>query len=996
MTGIAHTRFCFAKNVLLSGTTHTLPTTTPATSPAVRPPARRRKPRYLRIVGGLLLIALIVILYPPAFRYCVCRLAKIAAWRHGGKLAVERVSGSLFEAIRFDGVTLSSQPGEIVQVQMKIERLRASFSIRNLLFHRGEWLNELSLDGVDGAVTVVPPNGAGANEDATRRRHHSSPLRWMVPEKLDARRVEFIFRRRNESVRFAGVSFAASQSEPRLLLIREIEVQEPWLKKTFRNIRGTVAIQDESVSVSDATIEPGLILDSATADLDELVSGRLEMNFSVTGFGGVIRGEVKSNEQSGEWLAFDGSGSFSQISIADVAKFAGSEKKAGGIMREGKFSFHGSPRDWEKATFSTRLEATDFLWGERKWNAFTLGATLSGGRVQIPELHLRQAHNAISLTGEIDLPNAGTFWWQRDFTFNIAAKIDNLTELSALVGPRFGEMAGQLVIDGSVRGSHSSFNGQIIVSGSHLSYGSAPLDVLNAAIKLDGNELQISHVEFTHGEDYLRGQGVVNILGEEKRYWGEVRASVNDLALYAGFFQPPVAPRSFAGGLFLDWSGDGTAHAHSGAFRARLNNIRPLPMNDPALVPLDLEIAGSYSPEAIYFNRCRIAAGETAFSASVTANPESLHLEAIRLQNKNATWLEGDALLPLNVWTAWQNPGAKEAWNPGVPARVNLTARNLQLQTALRVTGRQWPVKGIVQGNITADGTLRAADFLGSVGLAKGDFSIGEISISNADADVSFEHQSVKVAKLDARVGGSEVKASGEIGLHDVANPALNLALEARGLAFASGNDLKFNADADLRLTGTAGAPTAAGSLKNVKAVFASRLDLAGILNPPLSSGALAGVSLSTAPFDRWNFDLRFDGEIALKINGAPKSVRSDLHVTGPGTALTASGTITFAGLTAASPIAPLTIADGLLALPVSAPPAVFLRGTATVSGTRIDVDVFGSLPNPTVLLEADPPLDQKSARELLSKGFISPAPGGDDSSLRLSVNPGVTDGLFK
>ncbi len=946
------------------------------TATAARRPAEPPKSRAKQIIIGLLFLLFLAVFYPPALRYSVYQLARLGAWRHDAKISIGEVSGSVFAPIGFHRVKLTSKQDAVVRIEVKIEHARASFSIVNL-FRREPWLRELSVDGVEGEFVVQPENGATTN-DASSSRPDSSPLRWLVPAKLDARRVDFLFRRKDESVQFKGISFVASQAEPRLLLIREIEVREPWLHKTFRHIRGTVSVQDETATVSDTTLEPGLILESASADLNELAAGRVEMDFNFRGFGGAIRGEVKSNVQSRESLALDGSGSFSQISIAQLAAFLGSEEVAGGVVREGKFSFHGSPRNWERATFSTRLEASDFLWGKRQWNAFSLGATLSGGRIQIPDLQLRQAHNTITLNGEIDVPSAGTQWWQRDFTCNVAAKIDNLTELSALLGPQLGEMAGKLVIDGSVRGSRSSFSGQLIVSGSHLFYRSAPLDVLNAAIKLDGNELQISHLEFTHGEDYLRGQGVVNILGEEKRYWGEVRASVRDLALYSAFLQPPVAPQSFAGGLFLDWSGDGTARAHSGAFRGRVNDLRPLGKSSPPFAPLDVEVAGSYSPEAMFFEQCRIAADETEFTATVTANPDSLHLAAIRLQHKNTTWMEGDALLPLNVWTAWQKPGAGEAWNAEVPGKVNLTVRNLQLQPALRLTGRQWPVKGILQGNIGAEGTLSAPELSGNLVLTKGEFAMEGTTISNADADAAFAHRTVKIGKLTARAGGGDVKVSGEIDVRDLNNPALSLMTEIRGLAFAAARDLGLKADADLKLSGPAHAPFVTGSLKNVNAIAFRELTVDDILNPLLADGPLLALSLSAAPFDHWNFDVRLNGEVALKLNGTTKNVRADLRITGPGAAMTPSGTISFSGITAVSPVAPLAIPDGMLLFSSGHPPFVSLRGTATVSGTPIDAAVFGSWPNTTTWIETAPPLPQEAARRLLTTGSRSVEISGD------------------
>ena len=112
-------------------------------------------------------------------------------------------------------------------------------------------------------------------------------------------------------------------------------------------------------------------------------------------------------------------------------------------------------------------------------------------------------------------------------------------------------------------------------------FRSAPLDEFQAAIKLQGNEIQVTNAEFVHGTDFLRGRGVVNILGE-KRYWGEVRASVADLSLYSAFLQPPLSPQAFGGGFDAELVGRWHRGAHSGAFKLTLNRIRPLGPEDAA------------------------------------------------------------------------------------------------------------------------------------------------------------------------------------------------------------------------------------------------------------------------------------------------------------------------------------------------------------------------------------------------------------------------------
>jgi hypothetical protein len=947
------------------------------TKSTLTPPPRtipqRRKPRLFRILAGLLVLALLVLLYPPFFQNALRTAARIEAWRHGGKLTIGGVSGSILEPIILHDIVLIGTPGGVLDARLEIAHLRAFFSIRRLMFHRGAgWLDELWLDGVNLELRVSQENGRRES------RFPRSPVMrpWLIPERIDARRVDVVFRHRDEFVRVERMRFTASESEPGAMTIRRIAIRQPWLRKTFRNVRGTVSVQDESISVLDARIADGIDLDSASLDLRELASARLHVAFGLKAFGGTIRGEVKSGAAPGERLALDGTGSFSRIAIAELAAFAGSADPAGGVIREGKFTFHGSPQNWEKATFSTRLEAVNFRWGERQWNSLAIGATMSNRRIQIPDLQLRQAHNSLSLNGELAMPPAGTAWWQSEFSFNIAAKIDDLSELSTLLGPSLGETAGKLTIDGSMRGANSSFNGQLIVAGSNLSYRTAPLDVLNAAIKLNGNEMQISHLEFSHGDDYLRGKGVVNILGPEKRYAGELRASIADLALYSAFLQPPVAPQAFAGGLFLDWSGDGTARAHSGSFRARLKSVKPLESDAASTVPLDADMEGTYSPENIFFNHCTIGTGETRFTARVTANPNSLHLEGIRLENKAATWLEGDALLPFNAWAAWQDPRSPKAWNLDEPARLRLTAKALQLQTALLLTGRHWPVKGEIHGNIEAEGSARAPRFSGQLQLTKGQLSIGESPVNVPEAAATFSAQQIAIERLTASGFWGEIKATGEIVLQPLVNPAINLALQAKGLFVEPGAGLQLRTDGTFAVSGTAAAPIVSGTSRVQSASLAMALDLEALKSPTLGAEPIR--LRFEPPLDRCAFDIEVAGQPRVLLANTSGTASPALHLRGPGTSPVLSGTLTFHGMTAADPVAPLAIDDGLALFAESSLASIYARGTMVTGDVKIEATILGNPPNTQMILRSNPPLEPEALVRMLN--------GSDSREFSISV----------
>jgi len=151
--------------------------------------------------------------------------------------------------------------------------------------------------------------------------------------------------------------------------------------------------------------------------------------------------------------------------VAQLASFLNVTEAAGGSLETGKFSFRGRPSQLERGTASLRLEARNFQWESRQWDALVLGATLLDHHIQVPEFSLRQGHNQLVLNGDMQWPGGDTSWWKADFGVNLTAKIDNLTELSALVLPEFKYAAGGLTVDGAIRSQAGVLGGALIVSG---------------------------------------------------------------------------------------------------------------------------------------------------------------------------------------------------------------------------------------------------------------------------------------------------------------------------------------------------------------------------------------------------------------------------------------------------------------------------------------------------------------------------------------------------
>ena len=650
-----------------------------------------------------------------------------------------------------------------------------------------------------------------------------------------------------------------------------------------------------------------------------------------THFSGNIQGELTSGARE-EHLVFESSGTFANISVAQLAAFFGED--ADGSIKAGKFSFHGSPRDLAKATFTTYFEAGNFRWGARRWNSLVAGATYVGHRLQHLEFQLRQAHNSLMLNGDMSVPEDWKQWWKTDFNFVVAAKIDNLSELSALLGPGFGDIFGKLTVDGSVRGENASFNGQLIVSGSHLSFRKAPLDQLQAAIKLDGNEIQVTNAEFTHGDDFVRAHGVVNILGE-KRYWGEIKASIADLALYNSFLQPPIAPEAFGGGLMLDWSGDGTASAHSGAFTVRLNRIHPLIAGADAWQPIDLNAEATYSPDSIFFSNLVLGNGDTSLASRVVATPRSLTLQSLKLLHGKSVWLTGDAQVPLNVWAAWQNPWTASWWNFESPCKLDLKLDRLSVGDTLFLSGRQQPFDGELTGMLKADGTLAKLNAEGHLVIKNAAGAVPAGILKDAGATLDFKGDQLAVTSAAGDWNGLSWTASGAVTVGDVRVPSVDLSVKLPGAPLTLGAGMEATGSLDLHASGQVDTLALSGSaqlqtlkIKNSASIESLVAPEGTGLREPLPALALAGPPA-------WKLNIQVAGDAAVKLANTSGTAAPALEISGSIAQPSVSGSIAVKGFSIAEGPDRLNIADGAFFLNPADPAAsgLVLHAAGVVGG---------------------------------------------------------------
>ena len=883
-------------------------------------PAKRGKPRFwkLRLAFLLASLALISLGEPRVFQFLIRHGVALEAWRNGGRAQVRSVEGSLFEPVVLLHSTWAFHNATGAVTRLDVERVTAEMAWEMILKGMpSRVFQRLTLDGVSGKIDL--PRG----ERKAEKRRWLPPVDWgwlrgkwlPTPAVVEARDVDVMLAAGGEFVRLENALFRVSEREPGIIKAGRLVVQQAWLRRSFPNVRGTTALQDGDLLISRLALEPGVEVSSFSTDLKKLGRGELEQVFQVDAFGGKIRAEagMKEGEQP---RRFSVSGMFSKIDIGRLAAFLSLSEAAGGTIKEGNFSFNGSPHDLEHSTTWLHLDATNFQWESRQWDSLVLGLMLIDRRLQVHECALLQGHNALTLDGEMTLPEPGREWWQGDFNANISAKIENMTELSALLLPEFTYAAGRGTIEGAVRGHGEKFQGHLVIEGSKLRWRDAPIEQLNAALRINGNELQVAHLNVFNGDDYVRGNGVVNILGPTQ-YWGTLRASVADLDTYAAILQKPIVPEPLAGGALIDWDGEGSAKGHSGKFAAHLRKLRSPGARAAQLHPINADLEGSYASGGMAFSKFALSDDESSFTAKVTVGNMALSLQGIRLMHQQQLWLEGDALLPLDVWRKWPNTALDSLLTDDVPSKVALTAYNLELGTAAKLTGWNFPIAGVVNGNVTAAGPIGALNTGGRLSLTDGKLPLGSSgeALTSVAGEAAFDGQTVSVTRLVGRHPSGDFRAVGKVDLKNVRDPGLQGLIESDKAEVTMFQSAKMTVSLKLQLDGPWSGGTLRGTVVPLEGNSGNEFVWrAGVV--PLGrgeqgrpgDGSLSALNVSSfwsrggaelppvfpamsSPWSAWKFD--------ITAQGGPLSFPSalstfDLHLGGAGAAPELTGSITF------------------------------------------------------------------------------------------------------
>ena len=583
---------------------------TPAVDPA-RPafagprPRRGARARFWLLLAVTLLCALVC--EPRPWRAAVRALLTWQAARQGCELSIDGMEGGPLDAFHLYGVHYRQheQPaGAAAGTDLWIAHAEIAFAWTLPWQQRpgSPWVRRVTLDGVRGRLDLSADGYRRSPASGARPSGVETLAARLIPAEFLLRTEDATLRRGRYHLRARGLLLTGSHDEPGRFLARSLEAGGPGFEATLPDLHGGTLWQGERLTLCDLDLGRGVQLARATLDGSRLARRRLDCDCDLRALGGTVRAQGAVNFSRAR-LALELGGTVRAMSLGPLAGLLGIPGPADGRVEQASFSFRGDPENWQAAEMWLAGRATDFRWGERRWESLELQAVVTNRRVQVHRLELRQSRNRLSLDGECALPpdpeaaaEPGR-WWQAGFACNVDARLEDLHDLAQLFGSPAPDVAGRMSVNGRLgaRPGTLGFDGYLNVEGSRLSIFGAPLDYLRSTLIFRGEELEIADLQATHEGDYLAGHGSMHIAGPP-RFQALGRVSVQDPGGYLPAGADMASIHSLTAGVRLE---DSILHLDQcrgeqggGTFEASGS----VDLRDAAEPVLDLSLAGEQPP----------------------------------------------------------------------------------------------------------------------------------------------------------------------------------------------------------------------------------------------------------------------------------------------------------------------------------------------------------------------------------------------------------------
>ena len=888
------------------------PTPQPVQGASIQPARITRKPSFFRKIKisiVLILIGFATLAIPGVFCAVLRASLHLVAWNLNAEFHAKDLSGSLWNPVTLLKPVWLQQNGANGSVHAEADRLVLRFSPKALLQGRSYgFLDHAAAEGLTAKIRLSPLSQT-IPQTVTQPNTPSPELRailtFFTPARVSLNAPQLIIQGSGQTLTLLDLKANISPLEKGALSAQSATLSVDSWTKTFRNLSAEVALQGAKMQFGKFSPADNIHITSLSTDLPNLLNGRANLELTAEAFDGSLRLKVLSPERQPG--AIDISISGNKISAAPAATFLGLTEAAGGTLSDFHFTFLGDIANPRSASGSLRVEIENFQWESRQWNHLILGGTFVNGRLSIPELNLKQENNLLSATGEVALSEGISRFWQNDFSLNVTARIEDLTQLSALLLPEFKYAAGKLTADGAIRNKAGTMSGTLILAGTKIIWRRAPIEQFHAAFKLDGKQVLVSYLEALNGRDYLRGRGSF-ALGANPDYSGELHLDVAELSRYADLLTPPLSPFPLKGSAYTDWSGSGGTEGHKGKFETHLSNLVPLTKAGTWTHKLTGKILGDYSKQDLNIQDLELTDGTQTLRAKASFLKDQTRITELTYGSPEAVFAKGYATFPMDLRATWPS-FSKDSLLAGGNTDIDFHFSKFRLEEIAPLFGLNAPSNLLVDGTLKMSGSGSEQVTNGRIHLSGNTIPWTDGHNVSASAVLDIKGRSAQISDVHIDFGRGTVTASGAMDFPATAPASIKLDTKLEGVAFRNLGSLRLLASPDsvldparntgidaavsgsLSITGSLASPKAEGSLHVDELLFHGLPDATLLWSSDASRRSLR---LGGAPgwASQTQLGLKVTLDDSSKVSGSEGKVAGSLDISGPATAPAITGSV--------------------------------------------------------------------------------------------------------
>lgn len=717
--------------------------TAPAENTA--PATHRRKRRLWPWVLAVLLAAF-WFGHEPALIWGAGKAIDYFGPRLGLKLEIGSMRLHLFHPIEFHDLRFRVTNPWVSRTDARVRRIvLGTNSLWQILFGDGRVFRELAVEEMEGTFDfrheALIPQPLPSFTRAQQEQAAALTLRFL-PEKLHLVSSGAVFLADGQAYTVKGLDGDFDEASSGRLTVKSAIIEAGSIRQEISDGSAATAWKDGALYLSDLRLRDQIVLRDFVANFVNI--GGVSLDWDIGAYGGTLRGNIVFGEEDHQ-IRLDAALSVVNLPVKPIPDLIALPARADGIIRDARLTFRGNPDHPLDNEISLRISADNFRWNERGWQSLIAGVNYIGRRLYVTSFDLTQADNRISASGELAVPEHLRDLPRTHYVANLAADVRDLSALAALAGPPFEKLGGQLYVHGALQGDGGQLRGYLNGEASGIRYESLPPASARVSMVAQNDELDVPYAEVWAGNDRLEANGSVGIHAPHK-YLGEVKGRIDDLGIYTPFAGEAAAKNIFAGAATLDWQGDGTVSAHSGAFTVKLDDV----MTSATPAGLTGDFAGTYSPKNIYFKTVRLTHGALQLNSQLTISSSGVNISGLSLKRDKLGLLDGEGFVPLDLFALSSGKTLAQALATDKPVYANFTSGDLPVADLVKMAGQKANFRGKLRLNLGASGKLPQLKLAGQLIGRELSATIDDFTVPQTTADIA----------LDTGDGGLAVKGS--------------------------------------------------------------------------------------------------------------------------------------------------------------------------------------------------------------------------------------------